>query len=133
MSEGIIESHKRCINFGKALKTQFPRTEFLHALFVITDGRPTVGIIEPVDLNIKINELREVENIAIKGIYLKPEGEEPSEFMPIIFGKGEYIESNDFQTAINEFVQIMTATFKKQREELKEERKRRKRNSNLLT
>ncbi|MEL6987461.1 MAG: vWA domain-containing protein, partial [Bacteroidota bacterium] len=126
MSEGIIQCHKRAIEFGIRLEEEFPNTDFLYSLFVLTDGRPTMGIIDPDQINQKIVQLRKQKNIAIKGIYVRPDAEDPSDFMEKIFGEKQFVETNSFESAISEFVNIMTATYKHQRKALKEEMKRKK-------
>lgn len=119
MSEGIIQSHDRLQAFQDYLKQKKPRALFLNSLFVITDGRPSVGISNPTELNVLINEIRQEHN-AIKGIYFRPEEDvNEQSFMSEIFGAEHCVESTNFEELINQLVSIMTRTYKLQREKLK--------------
>ena len=122
ISEGIFQCHDRIQEFAKQLKAKNPNTQHLTSIFVITDGEPSAGIMDVNKLNEAIEEKRKISNIAIKGIYLKPKGEEAM-FMESVFGKNQYVETVDFNNALEQFVYIMALTYKKQRKELKRARK----------
>jgi uncharacterized protein YegL len=133
MSEGIIQSHERIKTFSKKLKQQYPERFFLKSIFVITDGEPSLGIHIPEKLHEEIERRRKNSNIAIKGIYLKPEKEKYASFMERIFGKNHFIETSDFAEAIQRLIYIMTQTYKQQRNELRQQKIKEKyeRNRNL--
>ena len=125
MSGGIINSYKRSRIFEAELKKENPETDFLSSIFVITDGKPTVGILDLDILHAEVDKLRKEGNTAIKGIFIKGEEEENEiDFMTQIFGEGEFVESSDFGHAVNQFIQIMVMTYKKQRQELKMQKKK---------
>ena len=125
ISEGILECHDRIEAFSKKLKAKNPNIQYLKSIFVITDGEPSAGIIDVQKLNEAIAEKRKISNIAIKGIYLKPEEEEVM-FMEDIFGPNQFVETVDFNDALEQFVYIMALTYKKQRKELKRQQKLKK-------
>ena len=88
----------------------------LCSIFVITDGEPSIGIINTEELSDIIEGLRQEGNIAIKGIFVKPENEdEDGAFMKPVFGEGNFVETDDFEKAIQELVLLMTKTYKQQR------------------
>ena len=130
ISEGIFECHKRVNEFTEKLKKRKSNVTFLKSVFVLTDGEPTAGIIEVEPLAEAINQKRKDGNFAIKGIYLKPEGEE-GYFMENVFGKDQYVETSEFGDAVQQFIYIMTLTYKEQRSEFRKEKKMRRRNLNL--
>jgi hypothetical protein len=84
-------------------------------------------------LHEEIERRRKNSNIAIKGIYLKPEKEKYASFMERIFGKNHFIETSDFAEAIQRLIYIMTQTYKQQRNELRQQKIKEKyeRNRNL--
>jgi len=100
MSEGIISCHERIKAFAEELKAKYPKRFFLKSIFVITDGEPSLGIHIPEALNSEIERRRKEGSIAIKGIYLKAKGEEYASFMERIFGKDQFVETDDFAEAI---------------------------------
>ena len=122
MSEGIIGCHERIKTFADQLKEKYPKRFFLKSIFVITDGEPSLGIHIPKALNSEIERRRKEGSVAIKGIYLKPEGEVYASFMEQIFGKDQFVETDDFAEAINRLVYIMTKTYKQQRVDLKQQK-----------
>lgn len=122
MSEGIINCHDRVKAFAEKLKERYPKRFFLKSIFVITDGEPSLGVHIPEALNLIINKKRKDGNIAIKGIYLRPEDEKFASFMERIFGKDQFVETDDFAEAINRLVYIMTQTYKQQRIDLRQQK-----------
>ena len=126
ISEGIFECHKRVNEFAEELKKRKSNVTFLKSVFVLTDGEPTAGIIEVDKLAEAINRKREDGNFAIKGIYLKPEDEE-TYFMESVFGKNQFVETSEFSDAVQQFIYIMTLTYKEQRDEFRKEKKMRRR------
>ncbi len=122
MSEGIIGCHERIKTFANQLKARYPKRFFLKSIFVITDGEPSLGIHIPEALNSEIERRRKEGSIAVKGIYLKPKGDPYASFMERIFGKDQFVETDDFAEAINRLVFIMTKTYKQQRADLKQQK-----------
>ena len=122
MSQGIIGCHDRIKIFAEKLKERYPKRFFLKSIFVITDGEPSLGVHIPEALNLVINKKRKDGNVAIKGIYLRPEDEKFASFMDRIFGKDQFVETDDFAEAINRLVFIMTQTYKQQRINLRQQK-----------
>ena len=123
ISAGVVECHLRIQNFIKEKNFDRSGKKYLTSIFVITDGEPSAGIMDIDLLREKIVEKRNETNTAIKGIYIKPKGEE-SMFMEQIFGANKYVETEDFDNAIERFIQVMTATYKQQRKKLKQAEKK---------
>ncbi len=123
IGQGVQECHHRILNFKEKIAQRKPNSKFACSMFVITDGEPSVGIISLNDLNSFISEKRDDGNIAIKGIYIKCK-EDENNFMEAIFGENEFVETVEFQEAVNKFVSIMTKTYKEQRKAQKWEAKR---------
>lgn len=123
ISAGVVECHQRIQNFIQEKGFNASGKKYLTSIFVITDGEPSAGILDIDLLREKIIEKRDETNTAIKGIYIKPKGEE-SMFMEQIFGIGEFVETEDFDNAIERFIQVMTATYKQQRRKLKQSKKK---------
>ncbi|MFK7810744.1 MAG: vWA domain-containing protein [Saprospiraceae bacterium] len=130
ISIGVKECHSQIKELSQKMEKLHPEMLHLKSIFVITDGRPSIGIVNYEQLNEFLNEKRSDGDVAIKGIYIKaPEGEEegfdlniykhPGEggwgFMESIFGKEEFVETDDFGEAVREFVYIMTKTYRSQR------------------
>ena len=123
ISAGVVECHQRIQNFIREKNFDLSGKKYLTSIFVITDGEPSAGILDINLLREKIVEKRNEGNTAIKGIYIKPKGEE-SMFMEQIFGINEFVETEDFDNAIERFIQVMTATYKQQRRKLKQSKKK---------
>jgi len=119
ISGGVEESHLRMTKFAEQLREMNPGTFYFTSIFVITDGVPSVGIRDEVKLGHFIEEKRKEGDVAIKGLYLKPEGDTDYEFMEEVFGKDNYVVSTDLAEAINQLVYITSSTYKLQRKELK--------------
>ena len=116
ISEGIIRCNAEVINLKNKLQKEQPDLNLLCSIFVITDGEPSIGIINTEELSDIIEGLRQEGNIAIKGIFVKPENEdEDGAFMKPVFGEGNFVETDDFEKAIQELVLLMTKTYKQQR------------------
>ncbi len=128
ISDGVFQCHERIMAFSEKLKKEKPDVHHLKSIFVITDGEPSIGIVNVDELHEAIKEKRADGNVAIKGIYLKAqqvEGEEIEEtFMEDIFGRQQYVESSEFNEILNQFVYIMSLTYKLQRKELKSIKKK---------
>ncbi len=120
LSAAVDECHRRIIDFAKPYEEQ----EITHfkSLFIITDGRPSIGIVEPREMAAMIQQKRETHDVSIKGMYIGPEEDASSSFMEAVFGKDQYVEATDFETAVIDLVHIMTKTFKSQRQRLKQEK-----------
>lgn len=123
ISAGVVECHQRIQNFIQEKNFNQSGKKYLTSIFVITDGEPSAGILDIDLLRKKIEEKRNETNTAIKGIYIKPKGEE-SMFMEQIFGPNKFVETEDFENAIEQFIQVMTSTYKQQRRVLKKAKKR---------
>ncbi len=125
ISSGIENCHERLLNFSQILKDKNPQHNFVHSIFVISDGEPSLGIINLEELSEFVNKKRSEGNVSIKGIYIKPEDDE-TEFIGQIFGDGNYVESVSFNDGVSNFVKILTDTYKAQRKAFKWEQKRKR-------
>lgn len=123
ISAGVVECHQRIQNFIQEKNFDRSGKKYLTSIFVITDGEPSAGILDIDLLRNKIEEKRLETNTAIKGIYIKPK-DEVSTVMEQIFGANKYVETEDFDNAIERFIQVMTATYKQQRKKLKQAEKK---------
>lgn len=121
ISGAITKCHERIKEFAKPFEKQ--ELNHFKSLFVITDGEPSIGIVEPNEIAELVNQKRQDGNVSIKGIYVGPPSSLP--FMPAIFGKDEYVETDNFETAITELIDIMSRTFEQQRKLLKQSKKQR--------
>ncbi len=131
ISAGLRECHKQVTELSEKLKKEQPNMLHLRSIFIITDGRPSLGITNYEELGEFVQTKREEGNVAIKGIYLKPPedqsqvnlniykhpGESGWGFMETIFGKDNFVETDDFGEAVRKFVYVMTLTFRRQRME----------------
>lgn len=118
ISDGVHHCHERMINFVKNLREENPEKNIVCSLFVITDGEPSMGIMNLDELKYFIQAKRELGDVAIKGIYIKPEDDQ-SQFVPYIFGEDNCVETTSFHDAVDKFVRIMTQTYKAQRKAYK--------------
>jgi len=118
ISDGVVQSHDRIKEFVEKIKTDKPDANIVCSIFVITDGEPSMGVINLGELHDLIESKREDGDVEIKGIYIKPE-EDESEFIPVIFGENNYVETTEFHDAVTKFVRIMTETYKAQRSAFK--------------
>ena len=126
ISDGVIKSHRKMSKFVKEFKTKNPDANIVCSIFVITDGEPSLGVIDIPDLNAIIQELREDGDVEIKGIFINSEDDVSMDLMSDIFGEDNYIETTDFEEGVNKFVKIMTETYKKQRKAYKWKLKKQK-------
>lgn len=119
ISEGILRCNDEIITLKNKLQRDQPELNLLCSIFVITDGEPSIGVINTDDLSAMIENLRIKGDIAIKGIFIKPENEEEDgAFMEPVFGEGNFVETDDFEKAIHELVLLMSRTYKQQRKEM---------------
>jgi len=119
ISEGITRCHEEVMTLKNKLQLSQPELNLLCSIFVITDGEPSIGVINTADLSEMIQGLRQNGEIAIKGIFVKPENEEEDgAFMEPVFGEDNYVETDDFEKAIHELVLLMSKTYKQQRREM---------------
>ncbi len=119
ISEGITRCHEEVMTLKNKLQLAQPELNLLCSIFVITDGEPSIGVINTEDLSGMIEGLRQNGEIAIKGIFVKPENEdEDGAFMKPVFGEDNYVETDDFEKAIHELVLLMSRTYKQQRREM---------------
>lgn len=115
LSGAITECHQRITKFAKPFNNK--EINYFKTLFVITDGEPSIGVIDPSNLAELIKQKRKDGDVTIKGIYVGPSSKTPT--MPIIFGKDQYVETANFSTAIVELIDTMSKTYKEQRTRLK--------------
>ncbi len=119
ISEGVTRCHEEVITLKNKLQLAQPELNLLCSIFVITDGEPSIGLINTKDLSEMIEGLRQNGAIAIKGIFVKPENEEEDgAFMKPVFGEDNYVETDNFEKAIHELVLLMSKTYKQQRREM---------------
>jgi len=71
ISEGIQECHARILDFEKELQEKKPEVNVARSLFVITDGEPSMGIVNTDKLHHFVNEKRTDGDVEIKAIYIK--------------------------------------------------------------
>ncbi len=148
MSEGIAKSHEKMKNFISEFREKYPEANIVTSIFVITDGEPTLGITNLIELNEFIEAKRKDGDVEIKGIFIEGEEREQDEIieeendenevleeedevpvihlMEEIFGKDQYVETADFNEAVSKFVAILTETYKQQRKAFKWKQKKRK-------
>ena len=125
ISDGVTHCHQRTLDFMQEIHAKNTAINITASIFVITDGEPSLGIFKPAMLHDFIDAKRQEGNVAIKGIYIKPE-EDNSTFMAEIFGQGNYVETTDFKEAVDRLVAIMTRTYREQRKDFKWLQKQRK-------
>ena len=119
ISEGILRCHDEIIALKNKLQNKEPDLNLLCSIFVITDGEPSIGVVNTEELSKIIEGLRQKEGIAIKGIFVKPENEEEDgAFMEPVFGEGNFVSTDDFEKAIHELVLLMSRTYKQQRKDM---------------
>lgn len=123
ISDGVGKSHEKIMDFSSELLQQKPDKNIVKSIFIITDGEPSIGIVPFDMLNEFIERKRNEGGVTIKGIYIKPM-DDNNDFMEKVFGKGNFVETTDFEEGVNEFVNIMTRTYKEQRKEYRWEKKR---------
>jgi len=122
ISAGLKQCYKRVMDFSEQVFNRNKEEGIVKSIFVISDGEPTLGITDLEELSNLINRMRREGGVSIKGIYIKPEND-TSDFIPQIFGEGNYVENITFQEGINNFVSIMTKTFEAQRKEFKNQKR----------
>ncbi len=119
ISEGVTRCHQEILTLKNKLQLAQPELNLLCSIFVITDGEPSIGIVNTDELSEMIEDLRRDGEIAIKGIFVKPENEEEDgAFMNPVFGEDNYVETDNFEKAIHELVLLMGRTYKQQRKEM---------------
>lgn len=116
ISEAIGQCHGKIVTFTNHLRRTDPSIKIASSLFVITDGDPTLGIIDPKELASFVDEKRKSTGVRINGLYLNPNFVK-SESIKIIFGEGNYVESFEFDDMVHSFVQMMISTYEQQRKE----------------
>lgn len=128
ISEGIFKCYDEITNLKKQLLAQKPNANLLCSIFVITDGQPSIGIVDLKNLHDEIEKRRQNGAVAIKGIFIQPDEEEQEDgsFMEPVFGEGNYVATEDFEKAIHELVYLMSRTYVEQRKSLKLEQRRKK-------
>ncbi len=118
MSSGISKCIKRVLDFEQVFRQHYVHKNVVLSLFVISDGRPSMGITDLEKLNIYIQEKRLETNISIKGIYIKENADSP-DFISEIFGADHCVETDSFEDGVHHFVKILTETYKNQRKDFR--------------
>lgn len=124
ISAAVQNSHARIQAFSKKLKEEKPDLRFVKSVLILTDGQPTVGIINLPVLREFIDGFRD-DDVSIKGIYLKHPLEQ-SDFMARIFGAMHSVEATSFEELIASFVQTMSLTYRQQRKDYRAAQKRKR-------
>ncbi|MEL6923070.1 MAG: vWA domain-containing protein, partial [Bacteroidota bacterium] len=119
ISDAVRQAHGRLLTFTEEQTDKHPDTFYFKSIFVITDGVPSVGIRDEQKLGVFIEEKRAEGDVSIKGLYLKPEGDNDFEFMQEVFGSGNYVVTAQFAEAIKQLIFITSNTYKLQRKDLK--------------
>lgn len=122
---GLINCHKRTEEFISQKLSKTPNINIVSSIFVISDGQPSIGVVNLKELKMMIDTYRDKSKTALKGIYIKPI-EDETEFIPYLFGKNNCIETNSFDDAVHSFVKLIVETYKKQRVDFKWDLKRNK-------
>jgi len=126
ISDGVAKSHEKMKDFISEFQKSNPEANIVTSMFVITDGEPSLGITNLVELNEFIESKRQDGDVEIKGIFIKSEDDFDFELMDDVFGEGNFVETNNFEEGVNKFVKIMTETYKAQRKAFKWKQKRQK-------
>lgn len=122
MSSGIKGCIERLQNFNKSFEDGKSKKNVVLSLFVISDGRPSMGIVDLPKLNEYIDNQRVLTGISIKGIFIKEHADSP-DFISEIFGAENCVETDSFENGVHRFVKILTETYKKQRKEFRWQKK----------
>jgi len=125
ISAGVEKSHEKMKAFTGQLREDQPELDFVSSLFVLTDGQPTMGIIDLEKLHDFIEEKRKDGDVAIKGIFLK-DPKDASTFITTIFGAEHAVDTSTFKETVRTFVEVMGRTYKAQRKKFRAAEKRRK-------
>lgn len=126
MSEGMEKSLTKMSDFTKLFKTENPSANVVTSMFVISDGEPNMGVTDPFELKSYVEEKRKEGDLEIKAIFIKSEQDVEPNYLKLIFGEENCVESSDFKEGVDRFVSIMTKTYKKQRDSYKWNQKKRK-------
>ena len=122
ISDGLEKCYQRIITFSDEIYSKKKEEGITKSIFVISDGEPTLGVMDIPDLAEIIRNMRREGDVSIKGIYIKPEND-TSDFIPQMFGEGNYVENTSFEEGVKNFVSIMTKTFEMQRKEFKNKKR----------
>lgn len=125
ISAAVENSYERIQAFGRLLEEEKPDLRFVKSILILTDGQPTVGVINIPKLGELIEEYRRGDEVSIKGIYLK-HPDDKADFMARIFGPMHSVEATSFEELIASFVQTMSLTYRKQRRQYRAEQKRKR-------
>lgn len=125
ISAAVEESHFRIQAFSKQLDEERPDIRFVKSILILTDGQPTVGIINIPKLKEFVDGFRDEGEVSIKGIYLK-HPDDRSDFISQIFGPLHAVEASSFEELIASFVQTMSLTYRQQRKEYRAAQKRKR-------
>lgn len=119
ISDGIKVSHEKMKTFVESFRKANPIANIVISIFVITDGEPSLGITDSALLNEFIAAKRKEGDVEIKGIFIKSAKDEQADVLKNIFGENHFVETSNFEEAVNKFVRIMTETYVQQREQYK--------------
>lgn len=125
ISDAVEKSHQKIMEFSRKLEEERPDVRYVRSILVLTDGQPTVGVINLEKLNEFIDKHRQDGNVSIKGIYLK-HPDDKSDFIARIFGPRNAVEASSFDELIATFVQTMSLTYRQQRKDYRQEQRRKK-------
>ncbi|MEM6769378.1 MAG: vWA domain-containing protein [Bacteroidota bacterium] len=125
ISDAVEKSHAKIMAFSQRLEEERPDVRYVRSILVLTDGQPTVGVINLEKLNEFIAGFREQGNVSIKGIYLK-HPDDRSDFIARIFGVRNAVEASSFEELIATFVQTMSLTYRQQRKDYRQQQKRKR-------
>ena len=114
IGDGMKKSYERIQEFGEKLVAKYPDILIVKSMFVISDGEPSLGLINLDDLKELVEKQREESNISINGLYIFPE-EEATSYMTDIFGASHAIEADNFDQTVTGLVNLMIREYKQQR------------------
>ena len=114
ISDGMTKSYERIQAFSKELVAKHPDILIVKSMFVISDGEPSLGLVNIEDLKELVENQRSESNISINGLYIYPE-EEATSYMTDIFGVGHAIEADNFDQTVTGLVNLMIREYKQQR------------------
>lgn len=125
ISDAVVKSHEKIMAFSRQLERERPDVRYVRSILILTDGQPTVGVINLDDLRELVAEHRQAGDVSIKGIYLK-HPQDKSDFITRIFGPRHAVEATNFDELIATFVQTMSLTYRQQRKDYRQAQRRKK-------
>ncbi len=125
ISDAVAKSHEKIMSFSRRLEQERPDIRYVRSILILTDGQPTVGVINLDELHELVKRHREDGDVSLKGIYLK-HPEDQSDFIARIFGPEHAVEASSFDELIATFVQTMSLTYRQQRKDYRQAQRRKK-------